>query len=192
MIPPRILVQPDTAVNRRRRAAASEPKRVRVWNKDRGAFLECGGKWQKLHRSADGTRLSKKCEESPPRLASLAKAPWGTFPLTFSTPSRRPRSPYRSPRRQRARVSRSAVSVRVSRSAGQPVSRLIHDLRTYGLGAAASSYMNSTKENTTPSRPWILGFLESIRKYSSGACAPEPWPSPKLPAGSLSGSPVNT
>src|SRR5204863_448170 len=39
--------------------------------------------------------------------------------------------------------------------------------------------------------PATFGLADSISQYSSGACAPAPWPSPNCPAGSLSGAPVN-
>ena len=43
---------------------------------------------------------------------------------------------------------------------------------------------------TAPSQSLTIGFDGSITKYSSGACAPLPWPRPKCPAASRSGSPV--
>ena len=48
------------------------------------------------------------------------------------------------------------------------------------------------RQNGYGSMPCTFGFADSITKYSSGACAPLPWPRPKWPAGSRSGSPVNT
>jgi len=38
--------------------------------------------------------------------------------------------------------------------------------------------------------PATFGVADSISQYSSGACAPSPWPRPNCPAGSLSGAPV--
>ena len=39
--------------------------------------------------------------------------------------------------------------------------------------------------------PATFGLADSIARYSSGAWAPAPWPRPNIPAGSLSGAPVN-
>src|ERR1035438_400173 len=65
--------------------------------------------------------------------------------------------------------------------------------RSKGAGShtAANSYKYSTCDLAAPSMPWIFGLPDSIAEYSLGACAPFPWPRPKWPAGSRSGSPVN-
>ena len=52
----------------------------------------------------------------------------------------------------------------------------------FGMGVVSGIVMS----------PETFGVCDSIRKYSSGACARRPWPRPKWPAGNFSGSPVNT
>src|SRR5690242_6918919 len=55
----------------------------------------------------------------------------------------------------------------------------------------AHASKKSTYDFTAPSIPMTFGFDDSMIQYSSGACAPSPWPRPNWPAGSLSGAPVN-
>src|SRR5262245_13385854 len=62
--------------------------------------------------------------------------------------------------------------------------------RNYPYDAIANR--QSTCDFTMSSIPCSFGLVDSMRQYSSGACARSPTPRPKCPAGSFSGASVNT